>query len=75
VDTKTRVPTPGGVAKYLDDAGYEHEDFMNTSAVTLRARVSTTDPCVTISLSPSAQMWCYMDHLVSYKERLRSTLQ
>ena len=38
LEIKVRVPTPASVAKYLDDAGYEHEDFTNTSAVTLRAR-------------------------------------
>ena len=43
VETKVRVPTPGSVAKYLDDAAYEHEDFTNTSAVTLRARVSCVE--------------------------------
>ncbi len=38
---KVAVPTPVSLVRYLDDPHYEHEDFAHTSAMTLRARVST----------------------------------
>ena len=36
---KSPVPIPFHLAKYIDDASFQHEDFNASSAATLRARV------------------------------------
>ena len=33
------VPTPVNLVKYIEDPHFEHEDFTNSAAGTLRARV------------------------------------
>ena len=48
--SKPPVPTPTSLKKYLDDAEFEHEDFTLSSAVTLRARVSSLWGGVAIGL-------------------------
>ena len=35
------VPTPVNLVKYIEDPGFEHEDFTSSAAGTLRARVSS----------------------------------